>query len=324
MDLALWTSVRKVLAEQGCSGVPECVEAMSATAPATAIDYGAYADLALPLPKGRQLTDELRSQATTHLLDRLSASTVPASEATAGPPPVTTLERAHYSAADKERLIRWWDIEPKNPMGLEGGANRELDEARAQFSRMFEILEQSAPELFEETIVIVDEIVSVKPDGSQRFDYDGGSSFALWGAVVINADTHPGWPRYCKTLVHEAAHNVLFAIARTEPLLLNDPDASYGSPLRDDPRPMDGIFHAAFVAARESLAFDGILAWHEKTGGLSSQEVEDVVELFETSVITFWQCLEAMENDGLPSDLGKAILKDCKDYMSENFALVTE
>lgn len=51
-------------------------------------------------------------------------------------------------------------------------------------------------------------------------------------------------------LVHETSHLFLNAILIHDPLMLNDENARYSSPIRKDPRPMLGIYHAIFVLSR--------------------------------------------------------------------------
>ncbi len=51
-------------------------------------------------------------------------------------------------------------------------------------------------------------------------------------------------------LLHETAHQLLFGLSLDQPVVENDVEERYASPLRPDPRPMDGIFHATFVCAR--------------------------------------------------------------------------
>ena len=325
MDRSLWSSVSAVLRDAGQLELP----VKSSQRRAKPADYGAYFDLAFPLPSDSDREDEIRAAASRQLIARLSVADVSQPSAVDAPtkvsvPHVSTLGRTHYSKEAHDQLIRWMDIEPINPMGLAGGADDDLEKARAQIERVFEILQEAAPELHGETVSIIDEILSVRPDGTHRLEYGGGSTFALWGLILINADAHDSWPQFCKAIVHEAAHNLLFAIGLKESLVLNDPDESYFSPVRDDRRPMDGIFHGFFVAARESFAFDRILAWDDENRALSAEERTAVIALLEDSVINFWQCDEAMARDVSFSPLGTAILADCKDYMQRNFALVSE
>jgi hypothetical protein len=51
-------------------------------------------------------------------------------------------------------------------------------------------------------------------------------------------------------IVHETSHLYLNAIMIHDPLILNDADELYTSPLRKTLRPMIGIYHAAFVLSR--------------------------------------------------------------------------
>jgi hypothetical protein len=72
----------------------------------------------------------------------------------------------------------------------------------------------------------------------------------LWGAIFINASLHPDPLTMATGLVHEAAHLLLLGSTMGKPLVENDPSERYASPLRADPRPMDGVVHACFVLAR--------------------------------------------------------------------------
>lgn len=152
-------------------------------------------------------------------------------------------------------------------------------------------------------------------------DFGGATSFALWGAMAINADAHASWLHYYQTLVHEAAHGLLFALARNEPLVLGDPGEKFGSPLRDDLRPMDGIFHAGFVSARESLALDLLLCRHERDDCLTAEEADLAAGLLEGSVLAFWDCVATLSGQGRLSGLGEAILAECEAFMDGNFAI---
>jgi HEXXH motif-containing protein len=75
------------------------------------------------------------------------------------------------------------------------------------------------------------------------------------GAVFVRAA--PGDLLFTfERLVHEAAHLRLFAIQRTAGRLHSDPpEKRLPSPARADPRPVIGVYHAAFVYARLSEAF---------------------------------------------------------------------
>lgn len=81
------------------------------------------------------------------------------------------------------------------------------------------------------------------------FDFGGYSSSLAFGTIALSVNLS------CLSsvliqMIHEMAHQVLFAVAAETPLVFNDPSESFSSPLRPDKRPMDGILHAAFVSAR--------------------------------------------------------------------------
>ena len=217
--------------------------------------------------------------------------------------------------------MRWWDIEPDNAMALTGVSDAQLDTARRLIALAYECLSQAVPEMHEETTAIVKEIVVSRQEDTRLHEFAGATSFALWGAILVNCEAHAGWPQYFKTIVHEAAHNLLFALARSEPLVSDDPHELRHSPLRRQDRPMDGIYHAAFVSARESLALDRLLSWQEQAGELSEEEAETLEDFLEGSVIAFWDCAEAVRGEGHLTPLGETILSECEAFMTANFAL---
>lgn len=106
---------------------------------------------------------------------------------------------------------------------------------------------------------LVSTVLLATADGSgERFG--GASAFAAWGAILVNPAAN-GTPRQLAlTLIHESSHLKLFHAYLDDEIVLNDSDAVYASPLRREPRPMNGIFHAAFVLARMILFSTDLLA----------------------------------------------------------------
>ncbi|MEN9558113.1 MAG: hypothetical protein RL141_482 [Candidatus Parcubacteria bacterium] len=60
---------------------------------------------------------------------------------------------------------------------------------------------------------------------------------------------------FVEHIVHETSHLHLNALMLHDPLILNDPQARFSAPLRQDLRPMYGIFHAVFVLSRIARVF---------------------------------------------------------------------
>ncbi len=138
------------------------------------------------------------------------------------------------------------------------------DAVARDFERRFEeglaLATRAFPELAEEFTGIIREVVCVVGDPTRPMQFDGGSHFQLWGALFINAQFHPTPAAMMEVLAHESAHSLLFGFCTHEPLVNGDDEARYTSPLRRDPRPMDGIYHATFVSARMHLAMSRLLA----------------------------------------------------------------
>jgi HEXXH motif-containing protein len=254
------------------------------------------------------------------LRQRLAAD-IPLEPAPA-PPRISNYDTTCYTSDQLGQLSRWWDTEPANRMALTAASAEQCAQSRQAIERAMHYLRMAAPALHAEVEIIVRDIVLAKPDGSNLIDYGGASSFGLWGAITINVETHRDWTQFYRQIVHETGHNLLFAIARDEPLVKADPSLRRPSPLRDDPRPLDGIFHAAYVSAREAVALEALIQWHEDGGRLPPEDVSAILDALEQSVLAFRDCVETLRGDGEgPTELGSAVLTDCEAFMNENFAL---
>lgn len=138
-----------------------------------------------------------------------------------------------------------------------------------------------------------------KPSIGADLTFGGSSSLATWGMMCVNPLAHPRWIDYLPRLIHEASHNALFALAGDEQLVTNDPDALYYSPIRDCARPMDGIFHAAFVSAEEVLSADRMLAVLENPAGIDAGAGAHLASDTTHDRSTFDQSLNADERSRL-------------------------
>jgi len=132
-----------------------------------------------------------------------------------------------------------------------------------------DLLDRGAPALAGENRAILSDIVLAQaPPGAAR-EFDGASHYQFWGLLLLNPRHHRTPLAVAEVLAHEAGHSLLFGLTRDEPLVHNHDSALYPSPLRVDPRPMDGIYHATFVSARmawamEVLADSGVLTAAEQ------------------------------------------------------------
>lgn len=102
-------------------------------------------------------------------------------------------------------------------------------------------IEKISPDYFSEVEALVSNVLIVN---SNRFI--AGSSFTLLGLVSL-ADNHD-FNMTVEYLVHETAHQYLYNLTVFDELCSGV--GMHTSPLRKDPRPIEGIYHAVFVLAR--------------------------------------------------------------------------
>ncbi|GAB5457839.1 MAG: hypothetical protein Hens3KO_08690 [Henriciella sp.] len=108
----------------------------------------------------------------------------------------------------------------------------------------------SDPDFSAEFKELISEIILVAPDGTSQNEFEGGSSFRLWGALFLNAEREFTTTELVTSLAHEQGHTVLFGLSRDEMLVENPDSELFWSPIRQSKRPLEGIFHATFVSAR--------------------------------------------------------------------------
>jgi len=112
-------------------------------------------------------------------------------------------------------------------------------------------------------------IICVKNEEAESVrEFAGVTSLMLWGAIIVNVNQYQTLNQLVDFLIHESTHCVLFGISVSNPLVLNDIQDRYPSPLRSDPRPMDGIYHATIVCARLALFMN---KWKNSTIHSASQ-----------------------------------------------------
>ena len=126
------------------------------------------------------------------------------------------------------------------------------------------LLQAAAPELHGEITGLLSEMLFAQAPAGAAMEFDGASHYQFWGLLLLNPSHHHTPLGIAEVLAHEAGHSLLFGLTIDEPLVCNDDDELFVSPLRPDPRPMDGIYHATFVSARmawamEALADSGLL-----------------------------------------------------------------
>lgn len=140
---------------------------------------------------------------------------------------------------------------------------------REQLRAAFALLDSGFPQMAEEIRELLREIVvAAGPEDPKALTFDGASCYMMWGAVLLNARGQKSVLDTAQALAHESGHNLLFGFCSSGPLVDNPDDELFSSPLRKDPRPMDGVFHATYVVARMHQTLTRLL----QAGVLDSQQ----------------------------------------------------
>jgi hypothetical protein len=146
------------------------------------------------------------------------------------------------------------------------------------YNTVIQLIERAWPELKEEMDKCVRLIV---PFSSALVE--GWSEKQLPGVLFIR--NLPGNTVFTlEHLVHEASHTRLYSVQELVPLYTNAPTDLFPSPLRKDLRPVQGIYHAAFVLGR---IIECMLRVAQTTGLLEyRQRALEIVPQFTAAVDT--------------------------------------
>jgi HEXXH motif-containing protein len=137
--------------------------------------------------------------------------------------------------------------------------HRITEELQATISQAMTLLDNAWPEAYAEVVRYTKLIVPFQSKYLQ-----GWSTPLFQGAAFIQAV--PGdVPFAFERIVHESAHQRLFAIQRIARIHNDPPGKLLPSALRKDLRPTVGVYHAAFVCGRLVEAFTRALeCWPDK------------------------------------------------------------
>ena len=180
----------------------------------------------------------------------------------------------------------------------------EIESFKATVPAALELLSAVAPAWLAELESLLVRIYGAMPTGAAGQGFAGASSRLVWGAVFVNIARNDSRVPLLATLCHEASHQLLFGLSLHAPLTLNPPEQRFASPLRSDPRPMDGVYHATFVAARLSLLYSLLRNHTDLTAperALAASRVPEMRRRFE-------QGRAIVDAEGELSPLGRELL----------------
>ena len=175
-----------------------------------------------------------------------------------------------------------------------------------------ELLSSAVPAIAEEFDELVSDLIMVVGDAEAEYQFDGGSSYLLWGALFLNATSHETDVAMVEVMAHESAHILLYACAADEALVNNPDEELFASPLRVDPRPMDGIYHATFVSARMHWALAALI----RSGQLDDVALAAAHKAQHENVSNFWVGHDVVARHGLLTGTGSQVMQTAFSYMT--------
>lgn len=209
------------------------------------------------------------------------------------------------------RYARLVDTDVRWPLRIAPPDPAVAEVARRGVLEALAFLERVHPALAGELEALLAEIVLARSEGSTEYDFDGVSSFMLWGGLVLNAGSHETLLERVEVLAHESGHNLLFGFASDGPLLENDDEARFPSPLRSDPRPLDGIYHATYVTARMHHVLRHLL----EASALAPDDRRSAEAKLEVHAKNFADGLQVLERHARLTPVGEAALGAAVAYM---------
>jgi len=206
---------------------------------------------------------------------------------------------------------RFMDTDPNARFGIAGPSSEVAAAFSERLLAAFQLISQALPELAEEFDRLITQIILVAPEPDAEYQFDGGSAYMLWGGLFLNALSHDNLIALVEVLAHESAHMLLFGFARDEPLVLNPDEELYPSPLRQDPRPMDGIYHSTYVSARMHWAMSRLL----DSGLLGREDTAFARSAREADRENFYNGIGVVEEFAVLTDTGYSVMNSAKEYM---------
>jgi hypothetical protein len=185
-------------------------------------------------------------------------------------------------------------------------------EARGNFAQAQHLIGAALPELAGELDYLAREVVLVDAGAASSLSVHGASCFYLWGAVVLNRQAHGSRLKIVEGLAHESGHALLLGITLGAPLVENPVEERYPSPLRDDPRPMDGLVHATYVLARMHYAVSRVAA----SGLLDRNELDDARAVTASALQSYREALSVVDRSARFTTLGGVAFEGARQYMS--------
>lgn len=203
------------------------------------------------------------------------------------------------------------DADPAQRSDLRAPAPDAFARAETRVAEALALIDTALPPLRAEIDAVLREIMVVGDGPGAVAPFYAASSFYIWGGIGLAPRNHRSVHDLAETLVHEAAHLLLYLLTADEPAARNPKAARYRSPLRADPRPMDGVIHAVFVIAREIMLDRALAAASTVAGDIRSAAREAAA----SKELIFRAGLETVRRDAALTETGRALIDDASAYV---------
>lgn len=210
-----------------------------------------------------------------------------------------------------DRLLRSMNHDPNTKFFMGPPSADLVDRFSQRVMEGYSLLATVVPELAEEFEELVSDVILVVGDDNANYQFDGGSSYLLWGGLFLNATSHKNEVAMAEVMAHESAHILLYACAADEALVKNPDEELFPSPLRIDLRPMDGIYHATFVSARMHWAMAQLIS----SGRLSDTALDTAKAACMEDLKNFWAGHEVVARHGQLTRTGYEVMQGALSYM---------
>lgn len=205
------------------------------------------------------------------------------------------------------RVARIIDDEAEAPLSPQSVADETISAFRSRFDEAMALIRTVDPEMAGEIDVFCRRIILAEPRPGTRH-FSGGTTFFLWGATLMNPQVAVDRIALVKQIAHEATHALLFGLTKAKPLTTNSPDERRASPLRPEPRPIEGIVHATFVLAR----VNHILIEIARGNATSGDERDTLRESIDRQTRLYRSGLATIETYARFTPEGGAIFDSCR------------
>ncbi len=189
---------------------------------------------------------------------------------------------------------------------------------RPLIRRASDIIAEAAPHWFDEFNQLVSEVVLAVNDQSvEGRNFAGGSTFDLFGTILVNPTYRSGVAHYLMTLIHESSHQRLFCHHLDDEVVLNAPEERFTSPLRRQLRPMEGVFHAMWVSARMAAFGTELLACPTIHFLLDAEERSALEGEVQSARLAFSDAHDVVKTHGMLTPLGQRLVDDAAEALGE-------